>query len=219
MTSLAVRYSPIASLNLPRIGAWSASITIHVVALALLLSAPVAYQLVNRAQKEEPTMVTVIEEKPLPVVEDLQPPPLVHHEKKAIRPAPPVAPTLPLAETTPISTATTQNVAPPATDAGTPQPAEADTAPTAIAYGARTSVPYPHESLKAREQGTVMLLVLVGVDGTVQDIRVEKSSGFARLDRAARDAVKQWKFNPARHGGVTQSAWAKVPISFTLSSL
>jgi protein TonB len=219
MTSLAIRYSPVAALSLPRIGAWSTSITIHVVALALLLSAPVAYQLVNRVQKEEPTMVSVIDEKPVPVVEDLQPPPLVHHEKKALRPAPPIAPSTPITETTPVSTAPTDNTAPPAIDTGISEPAQPDTAPTAIAYGARTSVPYPHESLKAREQGTVMLLVLVGVDGAVEDIRVEKSSGFARLDRAARDAVKQWKFNPARHGGVTERAWAKVPISFTLSTM
>ena len=47
MTALAIRYAHAApSLNLPRIVAWSATITIHVVALALLLSAPVAYKLV-----------------------------------------------------------------------------------------------------------------------------------------------------------------------------
>jgi protein TonB len=64
-----------------------------------------------------------------------------------------------------------------------------------------------------------MLLVLVGPDGKVEDIRIEKSSGYTRLDRAARDAVKLWNFNPARHGGVAERAWAKVPISFTLSTL
>ena len=219
MTAVAIRYSPVAALNLPRIGAWSASISIHVVALALLLSAPVAYKLVNSPPKEEPTYVRVIEDKPIPVVKDLEPPPpVVHREKKAERPAPPVAP-VQIQETTPVSNPVDTTVAPPAIDTGPAVPAQPDSEPSAIAYGTHASVPYPHDSLKAREQGTVMLLVLVGVDGKVEDIRIDKSSGFTRLDRAARDAVKLWNFNPAHHGGVAQRAWAKVPISFTLSTL
>jgi protein TonB len=220
MTAVAIRCSPVTALSLPRIGAWSASLTIHLVALALLLSAPVAYQLVNRAQKEEPTVVDLIVEKPVPVMDGpLPPPPMVHHEKHAAHPAPTVADPVPTTERTAVSTDSTATVTPPAIDATPSQPAQPDTEPTAIAYGSHASVPYPHESLKGREQGTVMLLVLVGVDGKVEDIRIDKSSGYARLDRAARDAVKLWNFNPARHGGIAQRAWAKVPINFTLSML
>jgi protein TonB len=219
MTALAIRYAPAATpLSLPRIGAWSASITIHVVALALLLSAPVAYELVNTPQKEEPTEIRIIEEKPVPVIKDLEPPPIQHHKKEAQRPAPPVAP-VQNQERTPLSTASETSIAPPAIDTGPAVAPQPDTEPTAIGYGQHASVSYPHDSLKAREQGTVMLLVLVGVDGKVEDIRVEKSSGYARLDRAALNAVRTWSFNPASHGGVAQRAWAKVPISFTLSTL
>ena len=220
MTALAIRYAPAATpLNLPRIGAWSTTITIHVVALALLLSAPVAYRLVNTPQKEEPITVRVIEEKPIPMVKELEPPPpIVHHEKKAERPAPPITPPQ-IQETTPVSTQQETTIAPPAIDTGPAVPAQPDTEPTAVGYGAHASVAYPHDSLKAREQGTVMLLVLVGVDGKVEDIKIDKSSGYARLDRAALNTVRTWSFNPASHGGVAQRAWAKVPISFTLSTL
>jgi protein TonB len=219
MTAVAIRYAPAAALNLPRIGAWSASITIHIVALALLLSAPVAYKLVNPAPKEETIITHFIEEKPVPVVKDLEPPPPIHKERKAQHPVLPVAPPQETREQTPMSTAADETIAPPAIDTGPAVPAQPDSEPTAIAYGSHTSVPYPHESLKAREQGTVILLVLVGADGKVEDIRIDKSSGYARLDRAARDAVKLWIFNAARHGGVAQRAWAKVPISFSVSTL
>ena len=219
MTTAAIRYSPLPSLSLPRIGAWSASLTIHVIALALLLSAPAAYRLVNSV-REEPTVIRIIEEKPpAPIVKEPEPPPLVHHRQQAPRPAPPVASPVKTVESTPLSTAADETVAPPALDIGIHEQAPPDSEPSAIAYGARTSVPYPRESLKAREQGTVMLLVLVGMDGAVEDVRIDRSSGFSRLDRAARDAVKQWRFNPARHGGVAERAWAKVPVSFSLDTL
>jgi periplasmic protein TonB len=218
MTTLAIRYAPATpSMNLPRIGAWSATISIHIVALLLLLSAPVAYKLAE-APKEETIVTRFIEDKPIPPVEELKPPKPVQHEKKAQRPAPQVTP-VETHEPTPVSLPADETIAPPPVDAGPAVPAQPDSEPTAIAYGAHASVAYPHDSLKAREQGTVMLLVLVGVDGKVEDIRVEKSSGYARLDRAALAAVKLWSFNPASHGGVAQRAWAKVPISFTLSSL
>ena len=139
-------------------------------------------------------------------------------EFPAERPAPPITPPE-IHETTPLSTKADTSIAPPVIDRGPAVPAQPDTEPTAIGYGQHASVSYPHDSLKAHEQGTVMLLVLVGVDGMVEDIKIDKSSGYARLDRAALNAVKTWSFNPASHGGVAQRAWAKVPISFSMSTL
>ena len=219
MTAVAIRYAPAAALSLPRIGAWSASFTIHIVALLMLLSAPVAYRLVNSPPKEEPTYVRVIEEPPPPqVVKEPEPPPIVHRTHTTPHPAPPVERPVEPKEATAMSTVA-EPVAPTTVDTGPAVPAQPDSEPVAVGYGSHASVSYPHDSLKAREQGTVMLLVLVDVDGKVVDIRIDKSSGYARLDRAALNAVKLWSFNPARHGGVTERAWAKVPISFTLSTL
>ncbi len=93
----------------------------------------------------------------------------------------------------------------------------ADAAPSALAYGSRTQVPYPREALLRHEQGTVMLRVLVGVDGQPQQIEIERSSGSRTLDNAAREAVRRWSFKAGMRGGVAYAAWAMVPISFNLS--
>ena len=80
-------------------------------------------------------------------------------------------------------------------------------------------MPYPIDAMRRHEQGTVILHVLVDADGKVLTVEIETSSGSPRLDRAARDAVRQWRFNPAKHGGAALSAWARVPVSFNLSTL
>jgi protein TonB len=92
----------------------------------------------------------------------------------------------------------------------------ADAAPSALAYNNRTEVPYPFEAMRRREQGTVMLRVLVGIDGKPGQIEIERSSGSHALDIAARDAVRRWSFRPGMRGGVAYAAWARVPISFKL---
>ncbi len=56
-------------------------------------------------------------------------------------------------------------------------------------------------SLRLGEQGTVVLTVMVKSDGSASDVEVKSSSGFARLDRAAADAVKTWRYNPATVDG------------------
>jgi protein TonB len=66
------------------------------------------------------------------------------------------------------------------------------------------------------EQGKVLVRVLVSVEGLVERIELKNSSGSRRLDQAALDAVKQWKFVPARQGDLKVSAWVLVPIVFTL---
>jgi len=80
-------------------------------------------------------------------------------------------------------------------------------------------VPYPRESLINHEHGTVILKVLVSAEGLVQAVEIEKSSGYLRLDRAARDAVKGWSFHPALRNGAAQSGWALVPVTFDLQQL
>ena len=67
-----------------------------------------------------------------------------------------------------------------------------------------------------RIEGTVVLRVLVGEDGSVKEIEIDKSSGSRDLDRAAREAVMKWKFKPGMRSGVAYAGWARVPINFTL---
>jgi TonB family protein len=79
----------------------------------------------------------------------------------------------------------------------------------------RVSPPvYPAEAIVARQSGDVVLRVLVGADGTPQQIEVERSSTFDALDRAAIEAVEKWMFNPGRRDGVAAEGWVLVPIAF-----
>jgi protein TonB len=49
-------------------------------------------------------------------------------------------------------------------------------------------------------------------------VEVKQSSGFIRLDDAARSAVERWRFVPAKQGGEAIEAWVLVPLHFTLDS-
>lgn len=76
---------------------------------------------------------------------------------------------------------------------------------------------YPRASVRAHEQGTVMLLVRVGTDGRAQAVDVESSSGYSRLDAAAVDVVRRrWRFVPATQADRAVVAWVRVPITFEL---
>lgn len=74
---------------------------------------------------------------------------------------------------------------------------------------------YPTESSRRRERGTVLLRVLVDALGRPAQIRLERSSGFSRLDDAARAAVQEALFRPHEVNGVAQPAQVLIPIEFT----
>lgn len=75
---------------------------------------------------------------------------------------------------------------------------------------------YPSQSRQLGEQGKVLLRVLVKADGNVEQVVLRKSSGYQRLDDAALDTVKQWRFVPAKRADQAIAAWVVVPISFSL---
>jgi protein TonB len=66
------------------------------------------------------------------------------------------------------------------------------------------------------ETGTVVVRVLIGADGTAQKAEIQRSSGFARLDKAALDAVLGWRYVPGKRGGVPEAMWYTVPIKWGL---
>ncbi|RDS85549.1 TonB family protein [Dyella psychrodurans] len=81
--------------------------------------------------------------------------------------------------------------------------------------------PYPPGPAKNREQGMVMLKVLVEADGTARKVDVDSDSTKAspELAKAASDAAMKWRYNPKVENGKAVEGWVKVPVLFSLSPL
>jgi TonB family protein len=74
---------------------------------------------------------------------------------------------------------------------------------------------YSDEARRAKFQGTVVLWVVVGPDGRVHDIRVQRTLGMG-LDERAVEAVKLWKFDPARKDGQPVAVQVNIEVNFRL---
>lgn len=110
--------------------------------------------------------------------------------------------------------------APPVSDALPSSPAVATVAPApveaSLAYLA-DPLTYPIQGLRQRMHGTVVLRVLVDETGKPLEVSVTRGSGYAVLDRSAREQVlANWRFKPATINGHAVRAWATVPVTFTM---
>jgi protein TonB len=74
---------------------------------------------------------------------------------------------------------------------------------------------FSEEARKAKQQGVVMLLVVVGKDGHTYDIRVAESLGMG-LDEKAIEAVNRWRFRPATLNGQAVATQIAVQVDFHL---
>ncbi len=72
---------------------------------------------------------------------------------------------------------------------------------------------YPEDALKAKVQGTVILLVQISEKGEIGKVRVKKTLG-GNCDQAAIDAVKSIKWKPAKVKGKPVAVWVSVPVRF-----
>lgn len=77
---------------------------------------------------------------------------------------------------------------------------------------------YPRLSKRLGEVGNVMLMVFVDAEGRPGQIDIQTTSRFERLDQAAIEAVRRWKFVAAKQGQKAVAAWVLVPIHFSLKS-
>lgn len=76
---------------------------------------------------------------------------------------------------------------------------------------------YPESAKRRRQEGTVMLDVLVSAQGEAKHVGIAQSSGHNLLDDAARNAVTRWKFIAAQHNGAAAEARVIVPIEFKIA--
>jgi protein TonB len=75
---------------------------------------------------------------------------------------------------------------------------------------------YPRLARKRKYQGVVLLKVFVKKDGSVGEVRLFKSSGYAILDKSAIKSVRKWEFEPGRHGNENVGEWVRVPVRYRL---
>jgi protein TonB len=88
-------------------------------------------------------------------------------------------------------------------------------------HAAYLSNPPPAYPLSARRrgiEGTVLVRAEVAAGGECLRAELKKSSGAEILDQAALDAVKKWRFVPAKRGNQAVVAWVEVPITFKLEN-
>lgn len=189
--------------------------TIVVVHAAALYAALTFAPQIKRAVAEVPLAVTFVthaeppRDRPLPQVSVVTPQPLID------------VPELPLIEIpndAPVSArAITIPVAPPPPAAAPQDDRSVPKLVSAVEY-VREPVPrYPPQSRRLREQGLVVLRVVIDEHGAASSIEIETSSGHARLDDAAREAVLRAAFRPYVEDGEPRRALVLIPIEFALN--
>jgi protein TonB len=198
-----------------RITAISGVIALHAAAFLLLMMPMAAHE--SSAPREETTtfIQPIRREKPLEV--PVRPPEDTRRTTPTI--TRPVTTTPPQP---PVVIAEGEEVAPPIGPVvvETPVTPAVDTGPIAVErleYAMAPPPPYPPEAARRRIEGTVLLRVLVDVDGSPLEVLVQTSSGNRALDDSARKFVlNRWRFRPAMQGGVAVQAIGIVPIRFTV---
>jgi protein TonB len=82
--------------------------------------------------------------------------------------------------------------------------------------GAPPRPAYPSRALKGRQQGLVVVRVVIDRSGHVSNAAVWQSSGSDALDQSALQAVQTTRFKPYQDHGVAQAATADIPFNFVL---
>jgi periplasmic protein TonB len=147
--------------------------------------------------------------------------PKTHTPEKA-RPKPAPAKAAPVAEASPKAVSAPEPTEPraetkPVKAAAEPEPQTSP--PVASASAAVNKAPlYPMLSRRLKEQGIVYLHVLVLKNGKVGQLKLKQSSGFARLDQSAMNAVRGWSYQPAQKLGQAIDFWFVQPVVFNLNS-
>ncbi|HEY0720133.1 MAG TPA: energy transducer TonB [Gammaproteobacteria bacterium] len=170
--------------------------------------------------------------QPLPAVEvslislpvPQEPTPLPPRQRPPAQPKPaPVTATPPVASTAPPATEIAESAPePPVVSEEYPStPPELNEELTPPLYNAAyLNNPQPRYPLAARRrgiEGTVLIRAQIREDGHCHQVNLSRGSGHALLDQAALEAVKRWRFVPARRGTQSVSAWVVVPITFRLT--
>ena len=75
---------------------------------------------------------------------------------------------------------------------------------------------YPAAARRTGYEGTVVIRARIQIDGSADRVEIKKSSGYGILDQAALEAVRKWRFIPARRGNEAVVEWVDIPLKFKL---
>lgn len=109
--------------------------------------------------------------------------------------------------------------APPPAPPAPPAPPQTIAPSSNISMNAGIKPRYPPQAIRQRHEGTVVVLVLVGTDGRAKQVKIDKSSGYRELDRAAEQWARRLHYNPGKKNGQPYEAWARIPVTFNLNQL
>ncbi|WP_444813099.1 energy transducer TonB [Variovorax saccharolyticus] len=156
---------------------------------------------------EPKRVVTKTPPPPRPqAIRELKPTPAPNAPTGSIEPPPPPAPPAPPAPPEP-----------PAPPPAPPAPPSVQLPSSNADYLQNPKPVYPAMSKRLGEQGKTIVRVLIGVDGLPKQATIRQSSGYERLDEAARTAVMGWRYVPGKRNGVVEPMEFNVPINWVLN--
>ncbi|WP_406850833.1 TonB family protein [Herbaspirillum huttiense] len=175
-------------------------------------------------------MLALLESAPQPPLPATSPHPAAPVRTVPLRPTPMPHPRQAVAPAPAMVTSADTSSAPsaPAAPASAPEVAAAPVTPAApmirppvitsgVQYLTAPQPVYPAAARRRGDEGEVLLRVLINAQGGVEQIALERSSGIASLDQAAREAVQRARFQPYVEQGRAQPAYVVVPIKFQLT--
>lgn len=166
----------------------------------LLPMAPTTHELPAPAPKPQPVVKQQPKPTPVPKIAPAESKTAISREQAVPTPA----------------TTQVQSTAVPS-GADKPNPIQADSQPQfQAAYLNNPRPAYPAMSRRLGEEGRVEVEVQVQPDGLPSKVSLKRSSGYERLDSAALEAIKRWKFVPAKRNGEAVAASVIVPMPFIL---
>ncbi|CAM3785703.1 energy transducer TonB [Polynucleobacter brandtiae] len=107
----------------------------------------------------------------------------------------------------------------PATNAGSSgTPIQTDIGKLVVAYQPDADAYYPSFSKRSGEQGEVVVRLIIDEGGNVEDVALLRSSSFPRLDRAATEIGRRYRFKPFIVNGAAARISTNLLIKFNLKN-
>ena len=107
-------------------------------------------------------------------------------------------------------------VAPSTSGGASGTPIQTDIGKLEVLYQPDADAYYPSFSKRSGEQGTVVVRLIIDQTGNVEDISLLQSSNFPRLDRAASEIGRRYRFKPFLVNGSPQRISTNLLIKFNL---